>query len=54
MISIIKGVGYMPTINYYWLQHADKLEEPSTAAIILAVIATLIIVGTAIYVAVKL
>ena len=44
----------MPTINYYWLQHADKLEEPSTAAIILAVIATLIIVGTAIYVAVKL
>jgi len=44
----------MPTINYYWLQHADKLEEPSTAAIVLAVIATLIIVGTAIYVAVKL
>jgi len=54
MISIIKGVGYMPTINYYWLQHADKLEEPSTAAIVLAVVATLIIVGTAIYVAVKL
>lgn len=44
----------MPTINYYWMQHADKLEEPCTAAIVLAVIATLIIVGTAIYVAVKL
>lgn len=44
----------MPTINYYWLQHADKLEEPSTAAIVLAIVATLIIVGTAIYVAVKL
>lgn len=53
MISIIKGVGYMPTINYYWMQHADKLEEPSTAAIVLATIAMLIIIGTIIYVAVK-
>ncbi len=54
MISIIKGVGYMPTINYYWLQHADKLEEPCTTAIVLATIATLIVIGTIIYVAVKL
>lgn len=44
----------MPTINYYWLQHADKLEEPCTTAIVLATIATLIVIGTIIYVAVKL
>lgn len=44
----------MPTINYYWLQHSGALEVPWTTSIILATIVTLIIVGTIIYVAIKL
>lgn len=44
----------MPTINYYWMQHSGALEVPWTTSDILAVIATLIIVGTAIYFANKL